>query len=159
MDVLKVHAEKKIPGSNLTLTFGPLSGAPRLKMADFGGFGTQNSEYLQDKKISKNVFDRARRGEFIFVIWGSWGVRCGPRSSLHKFALFWIPGPPWTHNARLRGGCFRKPLRNLKIPPFTRYARPAAHSRSSRTTELSKVTAERKNGGIFRSLRWPEFRT
>ena len=26
MDVLKVHAEKKIPGSNLTLTFGPLRG-------------------------------------------------------------------------------------------------------------------------------------
>ena len=26
IDVLKVHAEKKIPGSNLTLTFGPLRG-------------------------------------------------------------------------------------------------------------------------------------
>ena len=26
-------------------------------------------------------------------------------------------------------------------------------------TELSKVTAERKNGGIFRSLIWPEFRS
>ena len=36
MDVLKVHAEEKIPGSNLTLTFGPLPGAPRLKMANFG---------------------------------------------------------------------------------------------------------------------------
>ena len=36
MDVLKVHAKEKIPGSNLTLTFEPLPGAPRLKMANFG---------------------------------------------------------------------------------------------------------------------------
>ena len=36
MDVLKVHAEKKIPGLNLTLTFGTLPEAPRLKIANFG---------------------------------------------------------------------------------------------------------------------------
>ena len=36
IDVLKLHAEIKIPGSSLTLTFGPLPGAPRLEMANFG---------------------------------------------------------------------------------------------------------------------------
>ena len=36
MDVLKVHAEKKIPGFNLTLSFGTLPEAPRLKIANFG---------------------------------------------------------------------------------------------------------------------------
>ena len=36
MDVIKVHAEKKIPGFNPTLTFGPLPEAPRLQIANFG---------------------------------------------------------------------------------------------------------------------------
>ena len=72
--------------------------------------------------------DRPRLGEFIFVIWGSWGVRCGSPSSFHKFSPFCISGPRVVAlNARLCGGCFVNPLRNLKIPPFTRFARPTAY--------------------------------
>ena len=38
MDVLKVHAEKKISGSNLNLTFGPLRGPLGAQKRRFGVF-------------------------------------------------------------------------------------------------------------------------
>ena len=41
-----------MPYSNLTLSFGPLFGPPRLKMADFEVvFGTLETGYLQEKKF------------------------------------------------------------------------------------------------------------
>ena len=56
MDVLKVHAEKKIPGSNLTLTFGPLRGPPRgSKWPILGVLGTLKTEYLQEKNFLGGV--------------------------------------------------------------------------------------------------------
>ena len=51
LDVLRVHAEKKIPCSTLTLTFGPLTGAPRLKMADFRGFWYSKDRVPAEKKF------------------------------------------------------------------------------------------------------------
>ena len=51
MDVLKVHAEKQFPGSNLTLTFGPLRGPKGSKRPIFEVFGTLKTEYLQEKKF------------------------------------------------------------------------------------------------------------
>ena len=64
------------------------------------------------------VFDMSWCGEFIFLIRGSWDLRCCSSSSFYKFSLFWISGPLVALNARVCGGCFVYPLRNLKIPPF-----------------------------------------
>ena len=80
------------------MIFGPLSGAPRLKMADFEVvFGTLETGYLQEKNLLV-VFDRPWAITFIFVIWGSWGLTFGSRPSLYEFSLFLIPGPPAARN-------------------------------------------------------------
>ena len=51
MDVLKVHAEKKIPGSNLTLTFGPLRGPLGAQNGRFRGFWYSKDRVPAEKKI------------------------------------------------------------------------------------------------------------
>ena len=67
-------------------------------MADFEVvFGTLETGYLQEKNLLV-VFDRPWATTFIFVIWGSWGLRFGSRQSLYEFSLFLIPGPPGARN-------------------------------------------------------------
>ena len=97
-------------------------------MADFEVvFGTLETGYLQEKKLLV-VFDRPWAITFIFVIWGSWGLTFGSRPSLYEFSLFLIPGPRQPEISPILDLLmFRSPLRILKIPPFTRFARPTAH--------------------------------